>query len=615
MGLFFANPWGLLGLLAVPAIVAVHCLQERSRRVRTSTLFLLEHSRPVNEGGLRFERLHSSLPLWMQLLAAVALTWLLADPRWIRSDSRQTVAVVLDSSASMQACRERTLEAVAARLRSWETAAAGTDWHLLETGPRRAPLYAGDSLPRLLEAAARWQPTLGTHACDDALAVAAAVVPPGGGGVILVTDRPTDVPAGVAVLSVAAPFDNVGFSGGRVEQIEGRRQWRVLVTNHGAARQTRDFTVGKPRTEGPPQPVRGPAKIALDPGQSLELSGDWPETERLVFAVSPDRFDRDDILPLVRPTPRRVRVASLLSGSAGDLLTRMVDACSDIERVDAVDQADFVIEPLGAEPTRSGVQTPRSGADDDGESDEQRERVGEKERARQGETTTTASSGDPPQTAPDTGSNANVAALDPAWIAAESHPLTRDLGWGGLLSGPAGGLVLTAADEPLLWKGGRPLAFVRTSRRGDSVVETLVLNWDIASSTAARTPAVVVLLQRFLDRVRSRIDRTWADNFETGQSIELPRGTVRAPDDPGFFSLPAERPLVTGAAQFADSRECDFRGAAPIDTLDDVLRGQRLKRSIQDPWAPLWIVVAGVALVIAWLAGGGGLAPTPSGRG
>ena len=35
--LFFANPWGLLALAAVPVLVGIHWLQERSRRVRAST--------------------------------------------------------------------------------------------------------------------------------------------------------------------------------------------------------------------------------------------------------------------------------------------------------------------------------------------------------------------------------------------------------------------------------------------------------------------------------------------------------------------------------------------------------------------------------------------------
>jgi len=240
---------------------------------------------------------------------------------------------------------------------------------------------------------------------------------------------------------------------------------------------------------------------------------------------------------------------------------------------------------------------------------------------------------------------ATPTAFDPAWVAAEDHPLARDLGWGGLLSGPAGSLGLTAADEPLLWKGGRPLAFVRTtSLSGGRIVRSLVLNFDLAGSTAGRTPALVVLVQRFIDRVRSRITRPWADNFETGQAIDLPEpvragpvgGTTldsvgrdggpattapfrgRAPEEPGFFRVtavggtpPVAATVVRGAAQFADSRECDFRTAAAMDTLEAVRMEQAFKQSVEDPWAPLWLGLAIGALLVAWGWRGAADRPAP----
>jgi hypothetical protein len=80
----------------------------------------------------------------------------------------------------------------------------------------------------------------------------------------------------------------------------------------------------------------------------------------------------------------------------------------------------------------------------------------------------------------------------------------------------------------------------------------------------------------------------------------------RAPWLPSFFAVtvPQESksttPLVRGASQFADSRESDFRKAAPVDTLEAIRMGQALKQSITDPWAPLWAGIAVVALLIAW---------------
>ena len=625
-GMFFANPWGLLALAALPVIVGIHCLQEKSRRVRASTLFLLERAAPLPSGGIRLEKFRNSLPFWMQLLAAAALAWLLADPRWIRSDSRQTVAVVLDSSASMQAGRAATLDLLARRLAAWDAVAARTDWHLLETGPGRPPLYAGRNLGELLAAAKDWRPTLGTHDFSAALGIATNLVPPAAGVVILVTDRPVDVPGGVAVLAAGTSFDNVGFSGGDVGRRGAETGWRVLVTNHGTAPQRRDVSVrtlgtGTGTAAGPAQSIR------LEPGQSRTLEGRWPDgAERIVIGLSGDRFAWDDALPLVRPVDRTVKVAIGIGGPVGELLAKMIRAADGVEIVTDPATADLVVGPFTADATTDSIQI---AVGDLPAADAKPPADGAK----------SAGQEKPPAAA------AAPVAFDPAWVAAEDHPLTRDLGWGGLLSGPAGNLGLTATDEPLLWKGGRPLAFVRSTRlSGGRIVRSLVLNFDLAGSTAARTPALVVLVQRFIDRIRSRIPRPWADNFETGQAIDLPEvvrdGAVdritiesvghdggpavtapfrgRAPEEPGFFTVtavrgtpPATVGIVAGAAQFADSRECDFRAAAAIDTLEAVRMERALKQSIEDPWAPLWLGLTIAALLVAWGWRSAGERPAP----
>ncbi len=603
--LFFANPWGLAALAAVPVLVAIHFLQERSRRVRASTLFLLELAAPLPSGGMRLERFRNSLPFWMQLLAILALAWLLADPRWVSSDSRQTVVVVLDSSASMEAFRRATLEVLATRLASWNAVSARTDWHLLETGPGRPPLYAGRNLKELLAAADAWRPTLGTHDPGAALALAESLVPDAAGVVILVNDRSTAVPGGVAVLSAGEPFENVGFSAGDVALERDRLRWRALVTNHGDGPQVRELVV-RVLGDATPTSVGSPQAIRLEPRQSRTVEGLWPEkAERMVLALCEDRFRIDDALPLVRPVPRIVKVAITTSGPAADLLERMVKAAAGVEVVPDVGEADLVIGRIDPAAEVDGIQLMVTDSPDSEHPD---------------------ASQDP--------SKGKPVAFDPAWVAAEDHPLTRDLGWGGLMSSSAGNLALTVADEPLLWKGGMPLAFVRSSvLPGGRRVQNLVLNFDVAGSTAARSPAMVVLVQRFIDRIRTRIDRPWAGNFETGQGIDLPpsvasspsgRGTMsvtavdggasdsnapfrgRAPWEPSFFTVTATQasqattPVVRGAAQFADSRESDFRKASPVDTLEAIRMEVALKQSIADPWAPLWAGVAMGALLVAW---------------
>jgi hypothetical protein len=56
----------------------------------------------------------------------VIAAWLLAEPRWIREDSRQTVVAVLDSSVSMSAFKAETRSLLQRHLAHWAGAAAHT---------------------------------------------------------------------------------------------------------------------------------------------------------------------------------------------------------------------------------------------------------------------------------------------------------------------------------------------------------------------------------------------------------------------------------------------------------------------------------------------------------
>ena len=52
----FENPAAAWALLAIPAILAIHLLQRRARRVLVSTLFLLPQQPARSLGGRSLER-------------------------------------------------------------------------------------------------------------------------------------------------------------------------------------------------------------------------------------------------------------------------------------------------------------------------------------------------------------------------------------------------------------------------------------------------------------------------------------------------------------------------------------------------------------------------------
>lgn len=581
MRLILANPAGLWALGAIPLVLLIHFLQEQSRRVRCSTLFLLDRVKPESVGGARLERLRNSVPLWLQLLAILIIAWLLAEPRWIRRDSRQTVVVVLDSSASMSAFKKETRAMLRDKLARWAGAAARTGWHLLESGPRKPRLYAGENLGDLLAAFDTWEPTLGTHAPDAALRTAHGLVRNNAGIVIFVTDRKTEVPADVALLSAGEPRENVGFAGGEAKPPErgGSLKWRALVKNYGREKQEREWWFDDEKN---PAPMTR-HKLAIEPGQTVTLEGELPEdVERMTLELSADGFTQDDRLPLQRPKPRVVRVTVRLPGDAGDLMRRIFTVLDGVELGSLT--PDLVVDELGTAAETDAVQ------------------LG--------------------------GTAGGNGVLDPAWVAAEDHRLTRDLAWSGLLSGRPMELTSGEGDAPLLWKGDRALALLRPGATADGrQIQRLILNWDLTQSNAARVPALPVMLQRFVEMIRERKAEPWAGNFETGQRLEITHhpspirkgdpgsnskvelrtnGATtafegRAPERPGFFQvLEGGKVFISGATHFADTREADFRDAEPLDTSERWRIETALKQSEADPWTPLWVLLLAGCFLGSW---------------
>lgn len=571
MNLLLANPHGLWALLAIPAILAIHFLQERSRRIKVSTLFLLERVKPESTGGARFEKLRNSVPLWLQLLAALLLAWLLAEPRWLRQDSEQTVVVVLDSSVSMSAFKTETRMLLAKKLQAWTRSAAKTEWHLLDSDIRKPTLYAGEELNKLLEAYDHWSPQSGTHRPDQALLSARGLVK-AHGIVIYVTDRKLELPADVAVLSGAQAFGNVGFAGMEASIEEGKEQkssrtkWRVLVHNASEESQSREWWVDAPGLSAKP------SKLDLAPGQTLALNGELPpEIERATLKLTPDKFTWDDQLPLQKPQPRIVNIDIRLRDKLGETLHKMMSAMNHVVTAN-VTNPDLRLSEIGTPVQTDAIQF--------------------------------------------AGSSTETVALDASWTIAETHSLTRDLNWMGLMTPRPMELTVTEQDEPLLWKGDRVMALLRHDKNAEGrPIRRLLLAWDVMQSNAARHPAFLVLLQRFVEQVREEKPSLWADNFEISQQVKVAASAPltllsdaasepyedRAPEQAGFFEVKEGDQLrLKGATHFADTREANFHDAEPLDTVEERRWEAALKQSEADPLTPLWILLILACLIGSW---------------
>jgi hypothetical protein len=556
----FGNPAGFLALVAIPAILAIHFLQRESRRVVSSTLFLLEQLAPESAQGRRFERLRSSAALWLQLAAALLATWLLADPRWIRPDAAQHVMLVLDSTVSMSAFRDGMLRAVDADTARLASAAAHTEWQVLETDMTRPTVYSGPDRAALMDALRAWEPHLGAHDPGPQIQAAQSILG-GNGTLIFVTDRKRQLPAGVRLLAVGHPFDHCGFCGVTVEGTA----WRALARNYGSTAQQRRWWVEAGGANGQKSP---PQELALPPGGAVELSGAFPPgMSRCELVMDADAFPLDSRLPMLIPQLKRLSIRTAPAADYHDFFKQFLGS---LDRADIAAPPDLtlsVYDPLApalpAGPSIVFVSDPTPSA-----------------------------------------------TYAPGNVTASANSIASELNWSGLLAHESLGVPLIQSDETLVWQGDRPLIFLRGE--GGPL---LVVDFDIRASNAPELPAFILLLHRFAEQIRASKMADESRNLETNEAItvasdpRLPPPVIagmnepafRAPAEPGFFKVTQQgRELLDGAAHFADARAADFRDAASADDVAEETARTIRRNSQPDPLAPLWMLMLGLAMTGSW---------------
>jgi len=194
--LSFANPWGLLGLLALPAILVLHLYQRRFPRMAVAGLHLWGMHADAHDAGPKRERLPLTASLFLELLAALLLTLVISRPRFEATAKAEHLVVILDDSASMSArpeggvsFRDAAVEAIESRL---EELPEGSVVTLLRTG-RRPAMLAGPGVPPrdAVEKLADWQPGEPRHDFQPAWDYAAQLADETG-RLLFVTDRLPD---------------------------------------------------------------------------------------------------------------------------------------------------------------------------------------------------------------------------------------------------------------------------------------------------------------------------------------------------------------------------------------------------------------------------------------
>jgi Ca-activated chloride channel homolog len=336
--MIFTAPLGLLALLAVPAIIAIHLFRRRFPVRPVAGLFLWQIGRHVPEGGGEVSRLPITRSLILECLAALALALIVAGARLSSASASAHLVVLLDDSASMAAVdargespRDRAIKRVIGEL---DRLGGRTRVTLVASGERPSVLagpaaFAVDAR-RALE---KWRPEAPHHSLALGLRLARELAGDTG-SLMVISDAPQGPRAedGVFWVSVGEPLGNVGIIGAERTHTasEGRGTVSLTLGNYSDSLQRRRLHV----TAGGKDVLTREVEAA--PGVSsltLPLPAGLPAVR---IALSGDAMARDNEVLLAEPRARIVGVENRLpEGRGREALTRAIGVVAGVTQVGA----------------------------------------------------------------------------------------------------------------------------------------------------------------------------------------------------------------------------------------------------------------------------------------
>ena len=580
----FANMAGLWALLGIPAVILIHYLQRKAQVIPVSTLFLLEKTQREASSGRNFDRLTQSVPLWMQLLGVLLLTWLLMEPRYPMARSIQRIAIVLDSSASMSVSKLRVIEQLTKELPALKGSASDVEYTLFESTPGKPRLYAGTSTEELLQVMQAWQPLAGVTDPAISLRLARSLVSREG-VVLYLTDAPVEkLPYDAVVLSAGKAIENIGFTGVSFETKDDVIIWRATVQNYSTQDAKRSWVM---KTDTGTTSVE---KVIELPARSLlTLQSNFPShANRIELCLSNDEFPLDDTLRLVRPQPKQIKLkASPELESVSKKLFRAIDQLIPAT-IAETDISLLAYDPLDPAPVPGNAVVFVNDGTQGGQ-------------------------------------------YLAGGIIAEKHPLIDGLNWQSLLVRETIALEIRPSDQILLYQDKRPLILLREmpATADAPASQQLLFNFDPRLSNIEKQPAFIVILLRFIEQVRARKVAPYQENLESGQPLSLatrsaqsgtvvrqqidlsgkilattdidPLLPVKLPELPGFHRfVQGEEKLLETATYFADTREADFRECSEANQLANAKAAAVQSHSKGDPLWHLWILCLLSVLLLSW---------------
>src|SRR5690242_18360435 len=187
----FATPLALLGLLFVPAVIAMYLLKLRRTETIVPSTLLWQRLVADVEANAPWQRLRRSLLLLLQLLLVAALAVLAARPFLERpAGLARDLVVIVDTSASMSAtdvAPDRLTAAREAAKDALRDLPAGGKVSVIEAGRTARIVATGTSdLGRVRQAVEALRPSVSRGDLGDALALAQQLAIQSGDAEVLV---------------------------------------------------------------------------------------------------------------------------------------------------------------------------------------------------------------------------------------------------------------------------------------------------------------------------------------------------------------------------------------------------------------------------------------------
>jgi len=594
----FTTPLGLLALLAIPAIVAIHLFRRRFPVRPVAGLFLWQALQPAPVEGRKIAKLPITTSLLLECLAALAFALILAGARVSSAGVSPHLVVLLDDTASMAAvnargesARDRAARRVLAEL---DRLGAGARVTLVRSGERPSVLagpaaFAIEARPAM----DGWKPDAAHHSL--ALGIQLARQLAGRTGTLMVmTDLPPAARGdgeveGAHWVSVGEPLANVGIIAAERTASPDDRRGAVSLTlgNYSASPARRSLAVSVPVQTDGNLVIR---EIDVPPGISsltLPLPAALPAVR---VVLSEDALLRDNEVMLAEPQARVVGIDNRLGEGRGrQALIKALDALSGVTRSES---AHLLFADASAVDAAQAPGVWR------------------------------AAFGRAPA----------------AWLAAgeardfigpfvleKRHPLLQGVTLGGVVW--SGALPLApGAVRPLASAGDQPL--IGLAPAGSTRTDPAILfNLDLDRTNLIRTPDWPILISNLVEMRRQTLPGPERWNYRVGEWVRVrlghdPKEPLRfrcgavertlpagrqleflAPSPGGLLQiLEGNRVLFALGVNFLDESESDLRRQAPADaggpTQAAGLRAESGPSS--DPLFWVLLMIGGAALVANW---------------